>query len=100
MDISFDATPPAETLPPNMTLHRWDVRTDIPEHLEGKFDLVHIRYFAVVILESDVRSVLEKLIRLLSTSTFSSQLTTLVHLFYVMKPSLIAYRAWWLSSMD
>lgn len=72
LDISFDATPPPEWLPPNMTLRHCDIKADIPEELVGVYDIVHIRHFIFVLLDDDLKPVLTNLIRLLSTLLFKS----------------------------
>ncbi|RAQ52228.1 hypothetical protein AFGD_008707 [Aspergillus flavus] len=65
LDISFDATPPAEWLPSNVHTRVWDVKTDPPEDLIGVYDIVHIRHFTLVLLEEEVESVLARLFKLL-----------------------------------
>ncbi|OJJ67431.1 hypothetical protein ASPBRDRAFT_34279 [Aspergillus brasiliensis CBS 101740] len=65
-DVSFDAAPLREWLPPNMTLQYWDIKKEVPEHLVGAYDLVNIRFFAVVLLASEIKHVLNNLSRLLS----------------------------------
>ncbi|KAI1496605.1 UMTA methyltransferase family protein [Biscogniauxia marginata] len=65
MDISFDATPPIETLPSNITLRHLNVKDPIPEDLVGVFDIIHIRFFVFVLLEEEVPSMVEKLSKLL-----------------------------------
>lgn len=67
LDISFDATPPAEWLPSNVHTRVWNVKTDPPEDLIGVYDIVHIRHFTLVLLEEEVESVLARLFKLLST---------------------------------
>lgn len=65
-DISFDAAPPVETLPPNVAFRHWNVTEDLPEDLEGAFDIVHVRFFAFVLLNDQVPSVVERLFKMLS----------------------------------
>ena len=67
LDISFHATPPAQWLPPNMTLRLWDVKADVPEDLAGRYDIVHIRNFAFVLQSDDIQHVLDNLIKLIRT---------------------------------
>ncbi|KAI3399718.1 hypothetical protein diail_5785 [Diaporthe ilicicola] len=64
-DISFDAAPPAETLPPNVTFRYWDVREDVPEDLIGVFDVVHLRFLAFVLLNDQIPAVVERLFKML-----------------------------------
>jgi hypothetical protein len=69
LDISFDAAPPGDWLPHNMSLHRWDIKAEVPEHLVGVYDVVHVRHFAFVLQEHDLNGVLDNLLTLLSSST-------------------------------
>ena len=68
LDISLDAAPLPELLPRNMNLHLWNIKDNVPEHLVGVFDIVHVRYFAFVLQEPDLENVLDNLSKLLSTS--------------------------------
>ncbi|GFG02124.1 hypothetical protein IFM61606_03483 [Aspergillus udagawae] len=65
LDISFDAAPPRDWLPPNMSLHHWDIKADVPEHLVGVYDVVNVRHFVFVLQQADLKGVLDNLFRLL-----------------------------------
>ncbi|KAB8258652.1 S-adenosyl-L-methionine-dependent methyltransferase [Aspergillus pseudonomiae] len=65
IDITFEATPPAEWLPSNVRTLVWDVKTDPPEDLVGIYDIVHIRLLTLVLLEEEVDSVIARVLRLL-----------------------------------
>ncbi|KAL4967687.1 class I SAM-dependent methyltransferase [Aspergillus stella-maris] len=67
LDISFAALPPHESLPPNMALHHWDLLADeeVPAHLRGVYDIVHVRNFVLVILDDKIESVVRRLVQLL-----------------------------------
>ncbi|KAI0451592.1 UMTA methyltransferase family protein [Xylaria acuta] len=65
LDISFDAMPPPEILPSNVTLRTWDVRAPVHEELVGVFDIVQIRFFIFVLLREEVPSVVGKLVKML-----------------------------------
>lgn len=67
-DISFDAAPPAEILPSNVSFRHWDVNQDLPEDMVGAFDIVHVRFFAFVLMNEQVQPVVERLFKMLSTS--------------------------------
>jgi len=69
-DISFDAAPPPSTLPENLTLRKWDVREDLPGDLVGMFDIVHVRFFAFVLLGDEIPGVVGRLFKMLSTLEF------------------------------
>ncbi|CAH0026872.1 unnamed protein product [Clonostachys rhizophaga] len=65
LDISFHATPPVEWLPPNITLRHWNIKDEVPEELVGYYDIVHIRNFLFVLLDSETPQVLNNLVRLI-----------------------------------
>lgn len=67
LDISFEATPPAEWLPSNVRTLVWDIKTDPLEDLIGVYDIVHIRLFSLVLIEEELENVLARLLKLLST---------------------------------
>ncbi|KAK7740492.1 hypothetical protein SLS53_005335 [Cytospora paraplurivora] len=64
-DISFDAAPPTETLPSNVSFRHWDVKEELPEDLVGVFDIVHVRFFSFVLLVDQVPLVVERLFKML-----------------------------------
>lgn len=66
LDISFDASPPRQWLPPNVTLRHFDVKGDVSTDLVGCYDIVHIRNFAFVLLDEEVPHALSNLAKLLS----------------------------------
>ncbi|GAB1194919.1 hypothetical protein APSETT444_004171 [Aspergillus pseudonomiae] len=66
LDIPFAAAPLPEMLPPSVSLHQWDVKTDVSEHLMGAYDVVHLRFFAFVIQEHELDAILERLLKLLT----------------------------------
>ena len=66
LDISFQAAPVKERLPPNMALRHWDIRTDPPKELLGVYDIVHIRLFSWVLLADELPAVADRLFKLLS----------------------------------
>lgn len=72
LDISFDAAPPRDWLPHNISLHRWDIKAEVPEHLVGVYDVVHVRHFAFVLQEHDLNGALDNLLTLLSLSPVST----------------------------
>ncbi|KAG6357744.1 hypothetical protein INS49_013623 [Diaporthe citri] len=65
LDVSFDAAPPREWLPPNVTLRSFDVKGDVPADLLGCYDVVHIRNFAFVLLDEELAQALSNLAKLL-----------------------------------
>ena len=75
-DISFDAAPHPGTLPSNVTFQHWNIKEDLPEDLISAFDIVHVRFLSFVILNEEVRGLIEKLFKMLSA------------LLYIYQPSL------------
>ncbi|KAJ5659893.1 hypothetical protein N7507_006344 [Penicillium longicatenatum] len=65
LDISFEATPPKEWLPQNLTLRSCDLMSEIPEDLIGVYDIVHIRLFAFVLKNEDMNTAIGNLLKLL-----------------------------------
>ncbi|GIJ83008.1 hypothetical protein Asppvi_001525 [Aspergillus pseudoviridinutans] len=62
LDISLDSGPPAEWLPKNATLRQLDIFDDVPPDLVGTYDIVHLRFFMLVVRESDPIPVIRKLL--------------------------------------
>ncbi len=65
-DEIADGFPPREWLPENVRLEQLNVFRPIPETLLGRYDIVHVRFFILVIENNDPGPVLENLMRLLS----------------------------------
>ena len=66
-DISTAMYPQKEWLPQNVSLGVFDAFLDVPKHLVGKYDVVHIRSFACIVKNNDPSRLLANLIRMLST---------------------------------
>ena len=64
LDISLENCPPKPFCPSNIVFQEWDVRSEPPDNLMGKFDLVNIRL--LVFRGGDVRDVTQRLVKLLS----------------------------------
>lgn len=65
-DITDAQFPPKEWLPANVTLDTLNILGPIPEHLMGKYDVVNIRYFALVVKNNSTLGLLKNLISMLS----------------------------------
>ncbi|KAI0476474.1 S-adenosyl-L-methionine-dependent methyltransferase [Xylariaceae sp. FL0804] len=52
-DISPALFPPAEALPPNVSLKVLDLKQPFPEHMLGRYDLVHARMVFMAMLPGD-----------------------------------------------
>lgn len=64
-DIDLQQCPPAQWLPPNVTLREWDIFSGLPLELENMYDVVHIRLLLLVIPDNDPRPVLRHALRML-----------------------------------
>jgi len=69
-DIASSSYPPEEWLPSNIKLALWNVFDEPPDYLYGRFDVVHIRLFLVVIDANDPSSILRHCLKILSGSFF------------------------------
>ncbi|KAL9119662.1 MAG: hypothetical protein Q9187_003784 [Circinaria calcarea] len=67
-DISADQFPAKEWLPPNISLYTWDAFGEVPSHMYGLFDIVHLRTFTVVIKGGNPAHLLGNLVKILSAS--------------------------------
>ncbi|KAK5992633.1 N-methyltransferase tcpN [Cladobotryum mycophilum] len=64
-DISADQFPHKSLLPPNVTLGTMNAFEDVPEHLVGKYDVVHLRFWALIVKGSDPSKVIHHVATLL-----------------------------------
>ncbi|KAL3448774.1 hypothetical protein BJX65DRAFT_306779 [Aspergillus insuetus] len=63
-DIDTSQAPPKEWLPANASLHKWDVFTELPEHLIGRYDIIHVRLL-VFVVKGDPTGILRSLVKML-----------------------------------
>ncbi|KAL5041655.1 hypothetical protein BDW71DRAFT_211946 [Aspergillus fruticulosus] len=64
-DITDDMFPPADWLPPNVCLRTLDILKPVSERLRGRYDVVCIRYFGVLVRNNDPGFVLRNLMDML-----------------------------------
>ena len=64
-DNSQDHFPASDWLPPNVSLGLFDAFGEIPSELVGKYDVVHIRTFAVIVRGNDPTTLLRNLVKML-----------------------------------
>ena len=64
-DIDLTQAPSKQSLPANVTLRQWNIFEDVPSDLVGKYDFIHVRLLILVIKNSDPRSVIRNLLKLL-----------------------------------
>ena len=65
-DISACGFPQTEWLPRNVSLQALDASKEPPEHLLGKYDIVHLRLFLIVVDGNDPKPFLNHCVKLLS----------------------------------
>jgi hypothetical protein len=58
--------PPEELLPRNISLHKWDIKTDIPKEFECVYDIVHVRMLTFVLMDDEIETALRNLFKLSS----------------------------------
>lgn len=64
-DISLSQCPPVQWLPSNITLGEWDVFSEPPLELRGRYDVVHVRLLFVVVQDEDPKPIIRNLMLLL-----------------------------------
>lgn len=64
-DISNAGYPQKSWLPSNVTLQEMDASKEPPINLQGKYDVVHIRLFLIVVEDNDPMPFLKHCIKLL-----------------------------------
>lgn len=68
-DISPDQFPQEYCLPASVALQTLDIFSDVPEEFVGKYDIVNVRLFLIVVRNDDPRPILKNLISMLSRSS-------------------------------
>ena len=81
LDINFDEAPPEAWLPGNVRYQQCDLREPIREDLLGQYDILHVRYIVMFVLDPDFQIILAKLMSMLSVSVRFRDLLTgmLIH---------------------
>lgn len=64
-DIDLTQAPPKEWLPPNTRLRHWNLFDDVPQDLQGKYEIVHVRLLVLVVENSDPRPIIRNLFKML-----------------------------------
>ncbi|CEN62960.1 hypothetical protein ASPCAL09588 [Aspergillus calidoustus] len=64
-DITDAQFPPREWLPPNVRLEKLDILGPVPQELRGRYDVVAIRFFSLMVMDNDVSILLGNLLSLL-----------------------------------
>ena len=71
VDISASNFPATEYLPKNVTLRTLNIFDEVPADLLERFEIVHVRAFAIVVNGGDPGPLLTSLTRMLSTPNLS-----------------------------
>lgn len=64
-DNNLSQCPPKEWLPDNVNIYDFDAFADLPEHLIGKYDILHIRLFLLIVQNNDPMPLLKTFIQML-----------------------------------
>jgi len=64
LEIDLTQAPHPGWLPSNVNLRHWDLLTDVPTGLEGKYDLVHVRLLVLILSGLDPMPVIRRLFQL------------------------------------
>ncbi|KXS95961.1 hypothetical protein AC578_8091 [Pseudocercospora eumusae] len=64
-DISLAQTLPKQWSPPNVKFQKLNIFDPVPTHLVGRYDIVHIRLFMLVVENGDPTPLLRQLLKLL-----------------------------------
>ena len=65
-DVDLTQAPPKQWLPSNVAMHKLDAFSPLPHDLVGKYDIVHLRLFIVLIKHNNPVPLLRNLIGMLS----------------------------------
>ena len=68
IDVSSAQFPPPEWLPESIRIIEHDVFQPFPEHMVGKYDLVHVQNFLCIWRSDKSKALLQNLVSLLSMS--------------------------------
>ncbi|KAL8950967.1 MAG: hypothetical protein Q9222_003028 [Ikaeria aurantiellina] len=64
-DNDLSQAPSSRWLPSNAHLRHWDLFTDVPDDMVGKYDLVHVRLLVLVLQREDAPAFLQKVMQML-----------------------------------
>ena len=78
-DVDLTQSPPRQWLPSNVAMHKLDAFSSLTQDLVGKYDIVHLRLFIVLIKHNDPVPLLRNLISMLSKDSYG--LTGLIYAF-------------------
>lgn len=86
-DISLNQLPSQHSLPEHIAFQQLNILEDIPEHLKGKYHIVHCRMVSCVIKTGDPVRMFRNLLEMLSMSdttvqTFPKCLTHICSVLY------------------
>lgn len=91
-DIDVSDCPHEQWLPPNVTMRQLDALGEIPEHLVGVYDIVHLRLFQVVVKDNDPGPLLRNILRLLSGCTsLLVRIRPIAFILFIYAPSELSH---------
>lgn len=64
-DISLDQLPPQDHLPENIKFDLLNILEDVPQHLQGRYDIVHCRMMSLVLTTGDPMPMFRNLLSML-----------------------------------
>ncbi|KAI9039286.1 S-adenosyl-L-methionine-dependent methyltransferase [Aspergillus affinis] len=70
LDILLEVLPPKDWLPANFSTIVGDIKMNAPEHLLGIYDIVHISHLTFGLIDEEVQSVLNKVMKLLKPGSY------------------------------
>lgn len=66
LDVNLSELPPKSWLPSNVTFREFDLTKDVPNELIERYDIVHVQYVMIFVLDVNFPGVLERLVKMLS----------------------------------
>ncbi|KAL2054873.1 hypothetical protein ABVK25_004695 [Lepraria finkii] len=69
-DIDLTQAPPKQWLPSNVAMHKLDAFSPLPHDLVGKYDIVHLRLFTVLMKHNNPVPLLRNLIGMLKPNGY------------------------------
>ena len=71
-DNNLSQCPPKEWLPDNVNIYNFDAFAKLPKELIGKYDILHVRLFLLIVQNNDPMPLLNTFIQMLSAYNLHS----------------------------
>ena len=65
-DNNLSQCPPKEWLPDNVNIYNFDAFAKLPKELTGRYDILHVRLFLLIVQNDDPMPLLKTFIQMLS----------------------------------